>query len=35
MVGSVAAAEMLLRTNIIALVGGGNVPRFDENAGKN
>lgn len=34
MVGSVATAEMLFRTNIIALVGGGNMPRFDENAGK-
>lgn len=33
-VGSVASAEMLFRTNLIALVGGGKVPRFDEKAGK-
>lgn len=32
MVGSVACAEMLFRSNIIALVGGGKVPRFDEKA---
>lgn len=31
-VGSVACAEMLFRSNIIALVGGGSIPRFDEKA---
>ncbi|WAQ97571.1 WIPI4-like protein [Mya arenaria] len=31
-VGSVYGAEMLFRTNIVALIGGGNVPRFDEKA---
>ncbi|XP_045211200.2 WD repeat domain phosphoinositide-interacting protein 4-like [Mercenaria mercenaria] len=31
-VGSVASAEMLFRTNIIALVGGGKNPRYDEKA---
>jgi len=33
-VGSLFAAEMLFRSNLVALVGGGNVPRFDEKAGK-
>lgn len=32
-VGSVATAEMLHRTNLIALVGGGALPKFAENAG--
>ncbi|KAK3601907.1 hypothetical protein CHS0354_041844 [Potamilus streckersoni] len=32
MVGSIANAEMLFRTNLIAMVGGGSTPRFDENA---
>ncbi|XP_064603354.1 WD repeat domain phosphoinositide-interacting protein 4-like [Liolophura sinensis] len=31
-VGSVATAEMLHRTNLIALVGGGALPKFAENA---
>jgi hypothetical protein len=25
---------MLYRTNLIALIGGGSIPRFDEKAGK-
>ena len=33
-VGSVATAEMLFRSNLIALVGGGNTPKFDEKAGE-
>ncbi|XP_041362841.1 WD repeat domain phosphoinositide-interacting protein 4-like [Gigantopelta aegis] len=31
-VGSLASAEMLFRSNLIALVGGGNTPKFDEKA---
>ncbi|KAL5017843.1 hypothetical protein ScPMuIL_003565 [Solemya velum] len=31
-VGSVAVGEMLFRTNLIAMVGGGNLPKFDEKA---
>ena len=30
-VGSVGAAEMLHRTNLIAIVGGGAMPKFAEN----
>ena len=33
MVGSIACADMLFRTNLIAMVGGGTAPRFDEKAG--
>ena len=32
-VGSVAHVEMLYRTNLLALVGGGTVPKFAENTG--
>nr|KAG5713358.1 hypothetical protein BaRGS_024906 [Batillaria attramentaria] len=31
-VGSVSLTEMLYRTNILAIVGGGNYPKFDEKA---
>ncbi|OWF36241.1 WD repeat domain phosphoinositide-interacting protein 4-like [Mizuhopecten yessoensis] len=31
-VGSLACAEMLFRTNLLAVVGGGSFPRFDEKA---
>ena len=31
-VGSIACADMLFRTNLIAMVGGGTAPRFDEKA---
>ena len=33
-VGSVSTAEMLFRTNLLAFVGGGSFPRFDEKAGE-
>jgi hypothetical protein len=33
-VGSVSHVEMLYRTNVMALIGGGSIPRFDEKAGK-
>ena len=33
MVGSIACADMLFRTNLLAMVGGGTAPRFDEKAG--
>lgn len=32
-VGSVAVCEMLYRTNILAIVGGGRKQKFAENAG--
>lgn len=32
-IGSLACAEMLYRTNLLAVVGGGSYPRFDEKAG--
>ena len=32
-VGSIACADMLFRTNLVAMVGGGSAPRFDEKAG--
>lgn len=32
-IGSVAAVEMLHRSNLIALVGGGAMPKFAENTG--
>ncbi|VDI46602.1 Hypothetical predicted protein, partial [Mytilus galloprovincialis] len=31
-VGSVAHVEMLYRTNLLAIIGGGSLPRFDEKA---
>ena len=31
-VGSIACGDMLFRTNLIAMVGGGSAPRFDEKA---
>lgn len=31
-VGSIACADMLFRTNLVAMVGGGSAPRFDEKA---
>lgn len=33
-VGSVGMAEMLHRTNLLAVVGGGAMPKFAENTGK-
>ena len=33
-VGSVGQVEMLYRTNLVALVGGGAMPKFAENTGK-
>ncbi len=30
-IGSVAQVEMLYRTNLIAIVGGGSMPKFAEN----
>ena len=33
LVGSVAHTEMLHRTNLLAIVGGGAMPKFAENTG--
>ena len=34
LVGSVSCCEMLYRTNLVAIVSGGSMPKFAENTGR-